>query len=249
VSVLVFGLAVAILDVGRTHSEWLRLRDGRLIDVAVSLTPVRTKTGNITGMVGIAFDITERKQGEEKLRHYAEELEKANRELERLVAEVRELSLTDELTGLYNRRGFLTLAEQQLRIANRTGRELSLFYFDLDSMKRINDELGHKTGDKALKETARLLKKTFRDSDIAARIGGDEFAVMAIESPEESTDGFTSRLWKNLGRLNNRAKRPYHLSLSMGIAHYDPKKPCSIEDLMNRADRLMYRNKKAKRKS
>jgi diguanylate cyclase (GGDEF)-like protein/PAS domain S-box-containing protein len=240
-----------VLEKGKTFTkeEAMRLRDGRLIDVAVSLNPVHAKTGEITGMVGIAFDITERKQAEEKLRHYADELEKANRELERLVAEVRELSLTDELTNLYNRRGFLTLAQQQLRIANRTSRGLSLFYFDLDNMKRINDELGHKAGDKALKETARMLGRTFRDSDIIARIGGDEFVVMAIESPEGGMDGFTSRLWKNLERRNRRANVSYPLSVSMGIAHYDPANPCLIEDLLSRADRLMYKNKKAKRKS
>ncbi len=239
-----------VLEKGTTFTkeEAMRLRDGRVIDVAVSLSPVRAKTGEITGIVGIAFDITERKQAEEKLRHYADELENANRELERLVKEVRELSLTDELTQLYNRRGFLTLAEQQLKIANRTGRGLSLFFFDMDNMKRINDTFGHKAGDRALKASARILKKTFRDSDIAARIGGDEFAVMAIESPGGDADNFYSRLQKNLEQHNRRSKASFEVSLSTGIAHYDPAKPCSIDELLNRADRLMYMSKKATRK-
>ena len=101
---------------------------------------------------------------------------------------IRNLSITDDLTNLFNRRGFFTLAEQQLQIASRTGREMVLLFVDLDKLKSINDALGHAEGDQALRETATILKNSFRESDIIARIGGDEFVVLAAETPEHHAD-------------------------------------------------------------
>jgi len=238
-----------VLEEGKTirKEEPIRLRDRRTIQTAVSITPVHAKDGAITGMVGIAFDITERKDAEEKLKRYTAELRKANEEQARLMEKVRALSLTDELTGLHNRRGFLSLAEQQVKIANRTKGALSLFYFDLDNMKKINDTLGHREGDHALRETAYVLGNTFRDSDIIARIGGDEFAVMAIESSENSAEAFVNRLGEHLRELNSGGARSYDLSLSVGVAHYEPEKPCTIDELLAQADSLMYKHKRAKR--
>ena len=240
-----------VLENGRTlkKEEPMHLRDGRVLDMAVTITPVRAHDGSIVGMVGIAFDITERKQAEERLRRYAGELETANEKLAQLMEEVRALSLTDELSGLYNRRGFLTLAQQQMKVTNRTGRGLSLFYFDLDNMKKINDRLGHKEGDTALRDTARVLKETFRDSDIVARVGGDEFMVLAIETPEANAQTFAARLHETLITYNGRGHRPFRLSLSMGVAHYDPENPCLLDELMEKADRLMYEHKHTKKKS
>lgn len=232
-----------------TKEERIRLRDGRVLDMAITVSPVHGSKGEITGVVGIAFDITERKRTQKELERHSAELERTNEELQRLMSEVRSLSLADELTELYNRRGFMTLAEQQLKIANRTGRAISLFFFDLDNMKKINDSLGHKEGDSALKDTALVLNQTFRESDIIARIGGDEFVVMAVESPEVTVWAFVDRLTENLGLSNTSRKRQYVLSLSMGIAHYDPDAPCSVEALLARADALMYEHKRAKQKS
>lgn len=164
-------------------------------------------------------------------------------ERQRLMEEVRGLSIVDELTKLHNRRGFLTLAQQQLKIANRMKRGMLLFFMDLDNMKKINDTLGHHEGDLALMEIAAVLKETFRDSDIIARIGGDEFVVLAIDIPESSAEIFTARLHENLRNRNSRGKHPYKLSISMGIAHYHPEFPCSIDELLGRADSLMYEQK------
>lgn len=235
--------------VNLTKEEKMRLRNGRVIDVAVSISPVRDKTGRITGLVGIAFDMTDRKHAEIQLEQYTIELETANSHLAQLMEEVRSLSLTDELTALHNRRGFLTLAEQQLKIANRIKKVISLFFFDLDGMKWINDTLGHKEGDRALKDTADVLRDTFRDSDIIARIGGDEFVVMAVEGTEIKAQAFADRLVEEIEKHNSSAGRPYTLSLSMGVAHYDPEKPCLIDELLGIADKLMYENKRAKQKS
>lgn len=167
-------------------------------------------------------------------------------ERHRMLAELRSLSLIDELTGLYNRRGFITLAQQQLNIADRTGRGLLLLFADLDDMKWINDTFGHYEGDQALIKTANILKKNFRKGDIAARIGGDEFVVLAVETTWTSTESITSRLQEIFEAHSAREDCRYKLSISIGIARYDPEYPCSIDELLTRADTLMYEHKRCK---
>jgi len=170
-------------------------------------------------------------------------------ERQRTLAELRNLSLVDELTNLYNRRGFLILAHQQVYMVHQAKAQMVLLFADLDRMKWINDTLGHHEGDQALKETANILKKTFRKLDIVARIGGDEFAVLAIGTSRASAQTLIARLQQNLKRHNAKGNRRYKLSLSVGIAFYDPDSPCSIEELMSRADALMYEHKRSKQKS
>jgi two-component system, cell cycle response regulator len=159
---------------------------------------------------------------------------------------LRAMSLIDDLTGLYNRRGFLTLARQQLKIADRMGKCATQIFLDLDGLKEVNDRFGHRDGDLALIETADILKELFRDSDIIARIGGDEFVVLALESGARA-ESFLDRVREKLSARNSRGTRPFALSLSVGIAHYDPASPCSIDDLLARADALMYAEKRNKR--
>jgi diguanylate cyclase (GGDEF)-like protein len=167
----------------------------------------------------------------------------------RMLAQLRAASLVDELTGLYNRRGFLFLAQQQLKIANRMKRGLLLLFADLDDLKRINDTLGHHEGDLALVETANMLKETFRQADIIARIGGDEFAIITIEARKDSSEILTSRLRANLEARNATGPRPYTLSISVGVARYDAEHPCSIGELLAQADALMYEQKHRKQRS
>lgn len=165
-----------------------------------------------------------------------------------LKMELREMSLSDDLTGIYNRRGFLTLAQQQVKMANRMKVRLLLLFADLDGMKWINDNLGHHEGDRALIETAGVLKETFRESDIIARIGGDEFAVIAMEESETNDGILVERLQENLDAHNASKDRAYKLSISAGIVHYDPESPCSIDELLDKADKLMYEQKRVKKK-
>ena len=160
--------------------------------------------------------------------------------------EILSLSITDQLTGLHNRRGFLSLAGQQLKLSDRNKNGLQLFFADLDSLKWINDTLGHEEGDKALIEAATVFRETFRTSDIIARLGGDEFAVIAVDITEANSKIFTSRMQTLIDTRNNQENRKYRLSISIGCSYYDPENPCSIDELMARADKLMYEQKQNK---
>ena len=162
---------------------------------------------------------------------------------------LRAMALVDDLTGLYNRRGFQTLARQHMKMADRMRKRVSHIFVDLDGLKEINDTYGHREGDLALIETADLLKETFRESDIIARIGGDEFVVLALETVGLAQEHWAARLHENLMLRNQRPDRRYRLSLSMGIAYYDPDFPCPLDDLLDRADALMYEQKRTKRPS
>ncbi len=153
------------------------------------------------------------------------------------------LSLTDELTGLYNRRRFFVLTEQYLKVAIRAKKRLLLLYIDMDDLKWINDHCGHKEGDQALTDLAKILKRTFRESDIIARIGGDEFVVL-LESALENDEILMTRLYENIKDCNAKELRPYKLSISVGSAQYDPENPISIDDLLSEADALMYAQKR-----
>jgi two-component system cell cycle response regulator len=160
-----------------------------------------------------------------------------------------DISLHDELTGLYNRRGFFTLAEHLLKTAKRQQAGLFMLYCDLDGLKGINDALGHQKGDWALIDTANILKETFRDSDIISRIGGDEFVVMPIKTTGDNLEIVINRLQKAVAMDNTRSKREYKLSISIGTAYFDPLSPCTIDELLSQADRLMYEQKRSKQTS
>jgi diguanylate cyclase (GGDEF)-like protein/PAS domain S-box-containing protein len=166
--------------------------------------------------------------------------------LKMLEDELRALSLTDDLTGLYNRRGFLTLGKQQLKMAERMQKNMMLVYMDVDNMKWINDTLGHQEGDKALIYASKILRETFRDSDIIARIGGDEFVVLAIESGKNHAEVFSARLQEKIDDHNNGAQHVYRLSMSTGITRYTSGAPGDLDNLLKIADELMYKNKRDK---
>ncbi len=167
-------------------------------------------------------------------------------ERHRLQAALRSVSLLDELTGLYNRRGLLAFAEQQFRVSDRSQKQVGLLFLDVDGLKQINDTFGHHEGDRALVEAARMLKETFRASDIVARLGGDEFAVLFAENSADELKLAAERLQANIDACNAKNGRRYTLSLSFGTATYLPSQPCSLEALQARADALMYEQKRKK---
>lgn len=203
--------------------EYKSLRDGKYF--LQTFSPVKKADGKIVAVTVISKDITEYKILEEKL-HV--------------------LSLTDELTGIYNRRGFFTLAEQVLKLCKRQKKGVYLLYADIDNLKKINDTFGHKEGDLALIEIADILKKSYRDSDIAARIGGDEFVVIPIGTTGDNIELITSRLQKAIEIHNSKGNRKYNLSVSIGVTYYDPEHPCSIDELLLKVDKLMYEQKRQK---
>ena len=169
------------------------------------------------------------------------------RERHRQQSELYQLALVDALTGLYNRRGFLTFADQLVRLARRTNRALVLLFVDLDDLKTINDSLGHDHGDRVIQETAALLRGTFRATDVVARIGGDEFAVLAIDAPPDSVADLVGRLRERIASRNAGGSEPSPaLSISIGAAALAAGEKTSLEELLQVADRAMYGQKRAK---
>ena len=159
---------------------------------------------------------------------------------------LRNMSLEDDLTGLHNRRGFMTLAEQQRKLAVRKRHNLLLVFADLDGLKQINDTLGHAAGNQAIVETANALRETFRESDVVARLGGDEFLVLLVETDSTSFKGLASRLRQKLALLNARPHPQYELSLSLGVAEFDPDSDMTLEQLIDLADMAMYAERRRK---
>jgi diguanylate cyclase (GGDEF)-like protein/PAS domain S-box-containing protein len=196
-------------------------RDGKEIWLGQNSQLV-LEQGSVVGFQAIARDITERK---------------------RAIEELESLSLTDDLTGLYNRRGFLTLVEQELKHAARTNDRFVLVFADLDGLKQINDQFGHHEGSHAIVKAAEILKETFRTSDIIARLGGDEFTVLALAASDDNAETIKARLQANVRHLNLRRELPYRLSISTGIVLLDPHSKLSIEELIDKADAAMYEHK------
>jgi diguanylate cyclase (GGDEF)-like protein len=178
---------------------------------------------------------------------------RSEQERERLMADLQLLSIKDELTGLYNRRGIFSMVTQHYLIAKRLQKTLMLVFIDLDGLKRINDLYGHQEGDNALIDTANVLKNTFRETDIIARIGGDEFVVFGMVLEDKGLNVVTARinekLEKHLGEHAAHSARPYKLSLSYGIAFADPQKPFSFDSMLSGADQNMYLEKQKKKES
>lgn len=169
-------------------------------------------------------------------------------ERHRLMSALRSLSLIDDLTGLYNRRGFSDLGEQYLKLARRTGRGVTMVYLDLDRFKTINDSLGHHIGDRALIQVADILRASFRRSDIVARLGGDEFAVLALEASGEGADLLIQRLRDRFTEFNRSSKDSYQLAVSIGVARHEGEIRVRLEDLLAEADAAMYAEKRGKRR-
>ena len=184
----------------------------------------------------------------EHLQLLADKLYEKNLELEKTNERLRNLSLTDELTGLNNRRGFMILANGLLKFARRANHPLCLIYIDMDSLKSINDTYGHVHGDTSLTHFAQILTRTFRESDVIARMGGDEFAVLTIDAKEGSIKIIQERLQSNVDTYNLESGRPYALSFSMGIIRVDLEATFTVDALLTQADEAMYAHKKGKKR-
>jgi diguanylate cyclase (GGDEF)-like protein len=157
--------------------------------------------------------------------------------------EIRCLALTEDLTGLNNRRGFLVAATHQLKLAHGQGQDALLLFCEADNLKQINDSFAHHEGDLALVRAAAALKETFRDSDILARLGGNEFAVLDSDASIPNGQAIVPRMENILEKANAACMR-YRLSCSIGVARFDPHTPAPLGELMARADQDMYVHKR-----
>jgi diguanylate cyclase (GGDEF)-like protein len=184
---------------------------------------------------------------QESLRQRVRELEAAIAERKLAEEALRNLSLTDQLTGLYNYRGFLNLAEHHARTSRRSQTRSLLIYADMDGLKEINDTLGHRAGSTAISAVAEILRRTFRDCDIIARLGGDEFAILVpnVQSPASAT--LLDRLEQSLHNYNEAGNHEFTIALSIGAVEIDHEEGLNIEDQMARADAVMYREKRKKK--
>lgn len=185
----------------------------------------------------------------EHLQLMADKLYQKVVELERTNDRLRNLSLTDELTGLNNRRGFMILATALLKFARRADHPLCLLYIDLDSLKSINDSFGHTAGDAAITQFANILTETFRDSDVIGRMGGDEFVVLTIDAMESDLLNIHLRLQKNVEAYNLRAGPGTALAFSVGVIKVDLASAITMEELLSQADAAMYKHKQSRRRT
>jgi diguanylate cyclase (GGDEF)-like protein len=184
----------------------------------------------------------------EHLQLMADKLYQKVVELEKTNDRLRNLSLTDELTGLNNRRGFMILATALLKFARRADHPLCLLYIDLDSLKSVNDALGHTAGDAALTHFANILTETFRDSDVIGRMGGDEFVILTIDATESDLLNIQIRLQKNVEEHNLRVGPTAALSFSLGVIKVDLNSAITMEELLSQADAAMYKHKQRRRR-
>jgi diguanylate cyclase (GGDEF)-like protein/PAS domain S-box-containing protein len=217
----------------------LRRADGRRFWVRDYSQFVKGADGTTKYFDGILLDITELKRAKRRVEQALRKYRAGNEEL-------KGLSLTDDLTGLNNRRGFFTLGQQQMKIAKRLRKGIFLLYIDVDQLKKTNDTYGHPVGDRVLTSVAAMLRETLRESDIMARIGGDEFAILAMRSKRGGEKTLGGRLEEKIRIHNLRNPRRFHLALSIGIVRYDPRKFASLEEFLAHGDYLMYQEKRSK---
>jgi len=182
-----------------------------------------------------------------ELRLHLTELEKIEAEYRSTIESLRSQVVIDELTCIYNRRGLFELGEQYLKVVRRLDKQVLLIFADFDNLKVVNDTFGHSTGDQALAQTAKVLKKVFRETDIISRISGDEFVVLAAVNQAKDTRSMICRLQQGIEKFNRSKQFPYLISLSLGTALSEPGKPASIAELVRAADEAMYLGRKARK--
>ena len=252
------------------HSSWRQyyevpsMSQERFQHVAKALFTIATQLSKYAYQnIAQARSITEREKAEDKLRRRTEELHAAYEELtvseEELQSNLEEItkkeeerlglaamSKTDELTGLYNRRGFIQLSKQSISLALEMGKKGLIIYGDMDGLKRINDTHGHETGDRAIKAMASIIKKCFRNTDICARLGGDEFAITAINISTNIYEINVKKLQQECSSWSKSQAQSIELSISLGYVEFSNEQS-DFDELLNIADQALYNEKRRKK--
>jgi diguanylate cyclase (GGDEF)-like protein/PAS domain S-box-containing protein len=217
----------------------LQRADGRKFWARDHCRSIKDNGGGIVCFDGILIDITEQKTAERKLQSVLRKLQLTNEKLEGL-------SQLDELTGLNNRRGFFSFGLQQLKIAKRLKKDCYLVFLDIDNLKEVNDAHGHAAGDQLLQAVAAILRKILRESDVVGRMGGDEFAILAMRSRGVGERSLLARIDENLRAVRMKDYPRLRLSVSMGLVRIKPKGADQLDDVLAQADFLMYQEKRRK---
>jgi len=208
------------------HETTYFSKKGDEVYLEINLIPLYDSSGSIVGTQGTAFDVTERRHADELLQY---------------------ISAKDELTGLYNLHTFMSMTEQQIKSAHREKKEMLIIYAGVDGMEVINDDQGQDAGDRLLVDVADILRKTFREADIFARTGEDEFVISTLVSSRKGKDLIMQRMNKNIAEYNSRQDINVELSMSFGTSFYNPDEPKSIDEVLSAADDKMYEHKKSKK--
>lgn len=218
----------AVLTSGETHENMQSIpaADGDESHWLFFRFPFTSATGE-KFVGGIAADVTQLKEMQERLES---------------------LTLTDDLTGLNNRRGFLRLAEARLQLSRRTGERLLLVFADLDGLKAINDTYGHDVGSEAIRGAAHVIRETFRQTDVTSRWGGDEFVVLLGCGDEDTEEIVLDRLRSRVEAYNKAAERRFTLSISIGSCSVDLDSGQNLDEMISLADAAMYADKAKKKK-
>lgn len=240
--VALVGESLARGEAPPTFSHEYRHKDGAIRLFETRVDPIRDADGKIRRFQSTGRDVTDRVIEETALRQRAEQL---GREAD----ELRTVSMRDELTGLFNRRGLAQLAQGLRLTAQASGAPIVVFFCDLDGLKVINDKLGHEEGDRAIVDAAAVVRGVARGSDVVARIGGDELVVVGIVGLAASADAFRARLESRIATHNEREGRKYRLSMSVGVATWRPDDARTLDALIAEADASMYEQKGWKRRS
>jgi diguanylate cyclase (GGDEF)-like protein/PAS domain S-box-containing protein len=217
----------------------LRRADGRKFWARDYCRGIKGPGGTILHLDGILVDVTEMRTMDRRYQLALRRLQLSNEKLEGL-------SLADHLTGLNNRRGFYTFGLQQMKIAKRLKADNYLVFLDIDYLKEVNDTYGHAAGDLLLKGVAAILKTSLRESDVIGRIGGDEFAVLAMRSKGRGERGLPARIEESVQAFRLKDYPRLRLSVSMGLVRIDPQKYQQLDDFLAHADFLMYQEKRKK---